>query len=130
MLTTECTTYDGNLRNLSLQMLRPLGGRMGVNYCCGDALASGIQEVQSVFVSCPLTSWVESVGQPEHVRPCSDSTGAKWKCSWEQHLPNGPVHCLGYIFRSSRGVSWIIVRRFSVSHTPVVRRCMPNACVS
>jgi hypothetical protein len=130
MLATECTTYDGNLRNLSLEMLRPLGGRIGVNYCCSDTPANSVQEVQTVFVSCPMTSWVATVGQPQHVRPCSDLPGGNSKCCWEQDLPHGHVRCLGYIFTSSRGVSWIIVRQFSVSRAPAMRRHASVASLS
>jgi hypothetical protein len=118
MIATECDTYDGNLRDISLQMLRPLGGSVGVNYYCRDALASDIQEVQTVFVSCPLRSWVAIFGEPRRVHLHFDLPSAKWECSWEQQLPSGLVRCLGYIFERSPGVNWIIVKQFRISRPP------------
>jgi hypothetical protein len=119
MLATECDTYDGNLRDLSLQMLRPLGGSVGVNYFCHDTLASSIQEIQTVFVSCAMKSWVALFGEPQAVRLHFDPPSAQWQYSWEQHLPGGLVHCLGYIFERSPGVNWVIVKQFRVSCHPV-----------
>ena len=118
MLATECDTYDGNLRDLSLQMLRPLGGSVGVNYYCHDTLASGVQEIQTVFVSCPLKTWVAMFGEPQQVCLHFDLPTVKWECSWEQHLPTGHVRCLGYIFERSPGVNWIIVKQFRISRPP------------
>ncbi|MFZ1933989.1 MAG: hypothetical protein WCB27_19120 [Thermoguttaceae bacterium] len=115
MLATQCDTYDGNLRDLSLQMLRPLGGSIGVNYYRRDSLASGIQEIQTVFVSCPLRSWAAVFGEPQQVHLHFDLPTAQWECSWEQHLPNGLVRCVGYIFERSPGVNWIIVKQFNIS---------------
>jgi hypothetical protein len=114
MLATPCNTYDANLRDVSLHMLRPLGGSIGVNYYCRGADAGGIQEVQTVFVSCPLKSWVSVFGEPEGVRLHFDVTTAKWECSWDQRLTSGPVHCVGYIFERSPGVSWIIVKQLRI----------------
>jgi hypothetical protein len=118
MLAVKCNTFGGNLRDLSLRMLRPLGGSVGVNYCCRDALGSGIREVQAVFVSCPLRTWVAVFGKPRRVRPHFDRTGAKRACSWEQDSSEGPVRCLGYIFERFPGIHWIIVKQLSICGVP------------
>jgi hypothetical protein len=118
MLATQCDTSGGNLRETSLQMLRPLGGSVGANYYCHDALASGIQEVQTVSVSCPLDNWIALVGQPQHVHLQFDLPRAKWECSWQQSLPSGPIRCLGHIFQKSSGINWIIVKQFRISRPP------------
>ncbi len=118
MLATECDTYDGNLRDISLQMLRPLGGSVGVNYYCYDTLASGIQEIQTVFVSCSMKNWVALFGKPHALRLHFDLPSAQWQYTWEQHLSSGLVHCLGYIFERSPGVNWVIVKQFRISRPP------------
>jgi hypothetical protein len=118
MLVTECDTCNGDLRDLTVKMLRPFGGSVGVNYYCHDALTSGIQEVQTVFVSCPLGNWVAMFGEPQCIHLRFDLPSAKWECSWEQQLPSGPVGCVGYIFERSPGVNWIIVKQFRISRPP------------
>ena len=120
MLATQCDTYDGNLRDLSLQMLRPLGGSIGVNYYRRDSLASGIQEIQTVFVSCPLRSWAAVFGEPQQVHLHFDLPTAQWECSWEQHLPNGLVRCVGYIFRT--------IPRRQLDHREAVQHLSARFC--
>jgi hypothetical protein len=107
-------TFQGDLRKSSLHRLRRLGGSLGVNYCCRDP-RDGIREVQAVFVSCPLTTWIGQFGPPRHVRPHFDADSAKQNRSWEHRLPEGRVRCVGHIFERSAGVNWIIVKQLSVA---------------
>ena len=103
-------------------MLRPLGGSVGVNYYRHDTLASGIQEIQTVFVSCPLRSWVALFGKPQRVRLHFDLPSAQWEYTWEQHFRTGWFAAWDTSFERSPGVNWIIVKQFRISRPPSLRR--------
>ena len=98
-----------------LRTLRRLGGSVGVSYCCHDDAQGDIREVQAVFVSCPLDTWVRSFGEPQQVRPHFDPTSRKWLQSWEHPLPAGPVRCVGQIFKRPPGDDWIVVKQLSAA---------------
>jgi len=94
--------------------LRRLGGSMGVNYCCHDGHRGRVQEIQTVFVSCPRAAWVEEFGEPQRLCEHFDFTSNKWAWSWEHQLPQGRIRCVGQFFRRSATTDWIIVRQFSI----------------
>jgi hypothetical protein len=98
-----------------LQMLRQLGGSVGVSYCCRDARGGGIQEIQAVFVSCPRNAWVQLLGEPKDIRKYFDAASGRWIWSWEHSLPEGSVRCRGLFFTRSPGSDWIVVKQLSTS---------------
>lgn len=108
--------------------LRRLGGSMGVNYCCHDDHRGGIQEIQTVFVSCPRAAWVEEFGEPQRLCERFDFTTNKWTWSWEHQLPQGRIRCVGHFFRRSATTDWIIVRQFSVYHNDEPFPPRPTCC--
>jgi hypothetical protein len=113
MLATGHYARGEGFHDFFTRMARRLGGSVGVNYCCRDR-RGGVQEVQTVFLSCPREAWVENFGEPQHVRKHFDIRSGKWLRAWEQQLPDGPVCCVGQFFERSPGANWIIVRRLSV----------------
>lgn len=94
--------------------LRRLGGTLGVNYCCRDAGGGALREVQSVFVSCPLSAWVAEFGLPQEVRPYYDSSRARWISSWQQDLREGRARCVGQFFQREPDAEWVVVNQISV----------------
>jgi hypothetical protein len=104
------------LHDFLVQILRLLGGSLGVNYCCRDR-QGGIQEVHTLFISCPQEAWVAMVGEPQHVQRHFDPSSGKWLRAWEQDLPDGRVRCVGHFLERSPGNRWIIVRKLSIPRT-------------
>jgi hypothetical protein len=100
-----------------LPALRRLGGSLGVTYCCHDERQGGIQEIQTVFVSCPRAAWVAEFGEPQRLSEHFELASGKWIWSWEHQLPQGRIRCVGQFFRRSATCDWIIVRRFSIDHS-------------
>jgi hypothetical protein len=109
-METRHNKFGNGLLDLFLEILRHLGGNLGVNYCCRDG-QGGIQEVQTVFVSCLRDAWVGKFGRPQHVRKYYDSMSDKWLQSWEHRLPVGSIKCIGQFFERSPGKQWIVVKQ-------------------
>jgi len=115
MLATRRNKVGQGFHALLINAVRHLGGSVGVNYCCRDARGGGVQEVQTVFISCPREAWVGEFGEPQNIHQYFDVTGRKWFRNWEHHLPVGRVRCTGHFLERSPGFEWIIVKRLSVS---------------
>jgi len=105
----------GKSRDSFLEVLRRLGGSVGVRYCCREGRNDGIQEVQAVFVSCSREAWVREFGEPQHVDKDYDSTSGRWLWTWEQQMDDGPVRCIGQFFRRPPGIDWVVVKQLCVS---------------
>lgn len=111
MLTASYSTFGTDLRESFTPKLRRLGANVGVSYCCRDAAHDGVQEVQTLFVSCPREEWVAQFGEPERVRKCFDPQTGRWRQDWEHSLPDGRIRCVGDFFMRSSSCAWVIVRK-------------------
>jgi len=104
----------GQQRSFPIPALRRLGGSTGVSYCRHDQRHGGIEEVQSVFVSCPRDAWVREFGQPQNLCQHLDGSCGKWMWSWDHQLPEGRLHCVGQLFQRAASNDWIIVRQLTI----------------
>jgi hypothetical protein len=111
MLSATLNTFAAELRESFQPRLRRLGANVGVSYCRHDAECDGVQEVQTLFVSCPREEWVAQFGEPQHVRQCFDPHAGRWRQDWEHALADGRIRCVGDMFTRSSGRDWVIVRR-------------------
>lgn len=115
MSTVSCNIVRAAIREALTPGLDRLGAHVGVNYFRHKVGYDGVEEIQTLFVSCSRAAWVEEFGEPENVSRFFDPHNGQWRHRWEQTLPDGRVCCEGDLFERSSGREWVIVRRFSAA---------------